>query len=466
MSLSHSQKRPKAEKIPILKDASDYQKWKQATELQLFRYKVVPSSIDTLTSTRTLDSAWFKKYDRAAFNNAADGLKDDDYAATCFVSALATGDGFHDWLFTMYADIVDSLCDEIKYKVGGVADGDLVSLFENIKLAIRHYEIFNPTELKKHFYGLTMEEHGKNDVMTFLSEIKTTAARLDVANSPLTDEEKMLVLKDGLHQGIFEIFIREVDRNPYPTYFELERALLKESANKKVREKLEELKPGQVRNTLSTRTTQQHKHNTRSPPTSNFQETLEKATTVIANATTAILRQNKNNQPTEYKRKQKCYDFAAGKCDRGSNCRYSHEGTPPRKRPERSNWGTGTNDAGPPSKRQRVRKHCIHHRHLSNHDTSECRNPKRERAKADYDSRNNAAVNAFFDAQEEDEGRHVLCTHVMALPQGARQIDKWCVDGASETNATYDRARCTNIRPTMVKVSGPNSEDTSFFCRE
>ena len=173
--MSNSQKQVKAEKIPTLTDAADFPRWRRAVETQLFRNAVVPSNIDLLTSTRTLDPDWFKKNDKTNYS-AAGGFDDLDYAARSFVSALGTGKGFYAWLFKVYADIFDSLSEEIKDKVSGVEDGDVVALYENIKLAIRHYEIYNPTELKKYFYGMTMEEHGKNDVMTYLAQLKRIAS--------------------------------------------------------------------------------------------------------------------------------------------------------------------------------------------------------------------------------------------------------------------------------------------------
>ena len=45
------------------------------------------------------------------------------------------------------------------------------------------------------------------------------------------------------------------------------------------------------------------------------------------------------------------------------------------------------------------------------------------------------------------------------------KIDMWCVDGASTTFATFDRTRCSNIRPCSVTIFGQNDEDT-FVCKE
>ena len=261
----------------------------------------------------------------------------------------------------------------------------------------------------------------------------------------------MLVLQEGLHQGIFKHFIREVERNPYLNFPDLEKALLKEIASKKMREKLQNLAPGQVRSTLSTYTTQPHKHNTRQSKssTSKLQDKLEQATNVLVNAATTM-RQGRNYPSPEDRKQQKCFDFSAGRCSRGANCKYSHTGTPTRKRSERTSWSSGTNEAGPNRKRQRGQKDCIYHPGAHSHDTQDCRKVKRATAKAHFDSRNTAAVNAIFDAQEDDEQqeRHALCTHVMALPQDTRQLDRWCVDGASETNATFSRERCYNIKAT------------------
>ena len=46
--------------------------------------------------------------------------------------------------------------------------------------------------------------------------------------------------------------------------------------------------------------------------------------------------------------------------------------------------------------------------------------------------------------------------HVLACTDRPK-IDKWAVDGCSTVHATYDRARCTNIRPKCTIISGADS---------
>ena len=62
----------------------------------------------------------------------------------------------------------------------------------------------------------------------------------------------------------------------------------------------------------------------------------------------------------------------------------------------------------------------------------------------------------------------MTCTrtlHVLALPDLAVKIDRWCIDGASTCNATWKRANCSNIRPCKVLIKHADSR-TSFYALE
>jgi hypothetical protein len=68
-----------------------------------------------------------------------------------------------------------------------------------------------------------------------------------------------------------------------------------------------------------------------------------------------------------------------------------------------------------------------------------------------------------YDSDSDVDADNVTATeteevtaHFLALT-GMPHVDLWCVDGASTTNATYDRDRCINLRPCRVKVLGPDS---------
>ena len=57
------------------------------------------------------------------------------------------------------------------------------------------------------------------------------------------------------------------------------------------------------------------------------------------------------------------------------------------------------------------------------------------------------------------------CNQDLFTLQATPKIDRWCVDGASTTNATYDRVRCFNIRPCNVSIHSANSDD-NMTCTE
>ena len=181
MSLSSpSRSKSYRSKIPQLLSAEDFGAWKKKVETHLFRQKVIVK-LDDLKVGKTLDSAYFKASAtfKAEFkslsknddNDPVDPFDDKEFLGKCLRHALTTADGFEDWLPGAYADILDSLSPEIGEKVASVANGDLVDLIRQIKLAIQHFEIYNPDELDIQFTQLTMEKDGQQDVMLFLAKL-------------------------------------------------------------------------------------------------------------------------------------------------------------------------------------------------------------------------------------------------------------------------------------------------------
>jgi hypothetical protein len=186
-----------------LSDASAYPRWKNSLQDHFF-HKIHNTNIDKLTRASTLDADFFKKETAAAYKVAA---KDDDgaavnpmtntpFAEACFRHAIDTGEGFHPWLYTLYADVRSTLSDKIQDQTAGVNRGDLVGLLQAVKLALRHYETINPDDLAKQHTDCTMAGEGDNDLMTYLAALAHYMQRLAAAGEPVHDRKEDSV--DGI----------------------------------------------------------------------------------------------------------------------------------------------------------------------------------------------------------------------------------------------------------------------------
>ena len=128
------------------------------------------------------------------------------------------GAEFKKWVYPIYAEIFASLTPEMQEQVEADKYGNLVELFENIDLALRRTEVFSTSELKKKFFGLTMEKDGGQNVMKFLAEVKKVVARLEKAGAPPNNKDIMEVMKLGINQDIFESIVDMADNNQYKTH--------------------------------------------------------------------------------------------------------------------------------------------------------------------------------------------------------------------------------------------------------
>lgn len=177
-------------KLFQLKDASHYTRWKNRLQDHMFR-KIRNNNMDQLTTADTLDEDFFKKLDRddgpfmyspteeskstRTYKEASDAtdkrpMTDPEFLEKCKEHAFATGRGFHEWLYVLYADVRAALSDDIQEQTAGVAQGDLVTLLKTIKLALHHFELHNPDELEIEYSKCTMEREGKQDLIKFLAD--------------------------------------------------------------------------------------------------------------------------------------------------------------------------------------------------------------------------------------------------------------------------------------------------------
>ena len=441
-----------------LEDASQYLQWQRQLQEYLFK-KIRNVNIDKLKDSATLDSKFFEKHAdfkeefKTLKSSGSPALDNKDFVQRCKDYAMDEGEGFQDWVYFVYSDIRSALSQEIQEKTAGVRLGDLTGLLKAIKLSVHHYELTNKHDLEIEYSSCKMAVEGKNDLMTFLAVLTRFLRRLEAAGINVHDEKKQRVLLKGLDQTIFQHFITDAKRKPYTDYNCLYKAVQEFADEAPILEKLRALKPGNPQSALSTRTQHSDK-----PQHARQQATDTQRLDRIEEKVEAIfVSLMKMNNP----KKQKCFKFEKGTCDRGDNCPYDHS---------TSNTNSNTN-----SKTVKQKKYCALHKSTT-HDTSECNTIKNNPALAEvYTKQAQQSINTtstFSGLGPEPPDaysflfptRAMLPQHIFAM-RGAPKIDLWCVDGAATTCATYDRSKCFNIRPCKVAIHGPNSKD-SFFCEE
>jgi hypothetical protein len=456
-----------------LEDSSNFLKWRRALQEQLFA-KIRNTDMDRMVPTDTLDAKFFKTEFREEWKEASKDaggseqspFNDAAFAELCFSRALKTGDGFEPWIYEVFAEVRNSLCDDIKEQTAGVALGDLVGLLKGINLALGHFETFDPVDLEILYSKCTMGAEGGNDLMRFTSVLAQHMRRLAAAGHAVTDVKAQRVLLRGLDQDIFESFITAADGRAYATYAKLEMAVKKFASKERVLAKLRELKPGVPHAVLTTRA--------KVMDADGRMDRMERILTAMAD------KQGGKRAPGP------CFRFRDdGKCDRGDKCPFTHDsggggggGNSSSRRNEsrRNNTSSSSNSTG---------KWCLFHK-KNNHNTEECHqlNTMHPELKAFYATKSHVPgsqqINAAYDAGEAAQGNQGLEQHRfeninvtrVSMPRhifamsGGTKVDMWCVDGASTTMATWDRGRCHNIRACTVSVEGPNSLDKGFVCTE
>jgi hypothetical protein len=250
MSLTYA----RAAKLPTITGNVDYEPWKKAVEVLLFSKRSGGVTLETMSRKNLLDITYFGKQEEfkqylqrlCSNENLYDPFDDEDFVKKCYDHASETTKGYMEWVYPMYLLLYDSLSDDIKEKVAGAQTGDLLDLVASINIAIRHFEMFDPTALEIAFCKMSMEDDGANDVMQFLTRLKAVRTRLRLANYPVSDAKAMTVLIKGLNKDVFSQFIYYTQRNPYKSYDELVQAVKKEAAHEDTMEKLDALRPGQT----------------------------------------------------------------------------------------------------------------------------------------------------------------------------------------------------------------------------
>jgi hypothetical protein len=443
----------RAPKLPTITGNVDYEPWKKAIDVLLFSKKSDGVTLESMSRKNLLDVTYFTKQEefkqdlQRLSNNPEldDPFDDENFTKKCYDHASETTRGYKNWVYSMYLLIYNSLSTEIKDKVAGAQTGDLLDLVASINLAIRHFEVFDPTTLEIAFCKMTMEEDGGNDVMQFLTRLKAVRTRLRVAKHPVSDEKAMTVLVKGLNKDVFSQFIYFTQRIPYKSYDELVDAVKKEASHEDMMVKLDALHPGQTASTMVTTT---------ESPEKEMEKRLTRLEHILVN-----MNSSSKKPPNARKSNKPCWGFSKqGTCRKGDACNFSHD--------------TVTSNASNPQNSKKG-KYCFLHE-VTTHDTQECnavkRDPKLQEAYAEDIRRQKEAINSMehVNAQDDATFDYFNCVHhmfVMPKPTKGR-VDKWCCDGGSTAFATYDRTRCTNIKSCKVLIAGPDAEHKSFTCHE
>ena len=196
-----------------LEGPENYEQWKKAFQGQLFSL-IKNNNMDTLTSASTLDDEYFKKHFSADYKDAAKDAENnkqhpsrtiDAFLQACLEEALSTGHGFQDWVYDVDTIVRSSLSEDVASKLSAPM-GDFVGMLQQVKIAVGHIEVSDPTDLE-HLYSNCTMESCNNDFMESTAQLATYLRRLHAAGVAVPDKKKQRTLLRGLHQDAFESFI-------------------------------------------------------------------------------------------------------------------------------------------------------------------------------------------------------------------------------------------------------------------
>jgi len=195
MSLKSYSKTTKILK-PLTGD-EDSAAWKNSVNLLLFESETQVTCL-SLGNSKKFKKEW-EGLEGEDEGDPENPLEDDDFLSTCYEHACYTGLGFDKWVYRVYPKIIGSLSDEIKEQVAGVQHGDLVDLMIQVDIAIKHFEIFDPTDLELEYSKMTMEDTN-NNVILFITRLKMMRQRLKKAKEEPSERKAMKVLLNGLNK--------------------------------------------------------------------------------------------------------------------------------------------------------------------------------------------------------------------------------------------------------------------------
>ena len=220
MAFSNSLPRPHiGHHLFVLNHPVEYDYWRSLLQDYIFYRAKIPN-IDAMTPACSLDSDYFINYKghgapspdigKAAIKadeTHGGPFQSPDFANKCFDHAITTGAGFKLWVYETYRYVRTFLSPKLHEQTDGVRRGDLISLFEAIRISIRKPSSLSSDDLVLEYSRCRMAKEGKNDFMTYMSYVSIFIQKMEAVNASPNDSYKNAVLLRGLDQDIFDSFI-------------------------------------------------------------------------------------------------------------------------------------------------------------------------------------------------------------------------------------------------------------------
>ena len=248
------------------------------------------------------------------------------WAESCYMVAITEGQGFQPWVYKVWEAVKESLSEAVREQVGSVPTGDLMALLSKLRISVNRVEGINPIILKQQMWASKMEREGRNDVMAYISYLTVNSRRLQAVASPLLDDDLQGMLVQGLDDKIFSEIHDNFEKQKSASFTDLCAVVEKFSSRIKVSAQLAALK---------------HRPTTGAPVFSAVQGATGEMEQFVA-AFHKFAADSKSppaspkkgdprrKQALEAKqKKQICWGFADGSCQKGAACKFGHFAPPP-----------------------------------------------------------------------------------------------------------------------------------------
>ena len=193
----------------------------------------------------------------------------------------------HGWVTTCWNTITKSLHDEILLKVAHVERGHIETLLKEIASSLTVFTQDEVSPLRLEIYGATMEKCG-SDLQSFIAYIQTRQRKLVFLKKAMPEEELVGILINGLHPVMQQLKIHLRITTP-KKWDEAVQIIRTHCASPEMVVELNKLKAAGL---------SQHMFPLAHPP--------------------------QQMAPTPH-RQQPCRNFARGRCNSGTSCRFSHK---------------------------------------------------------------------------------------------------------------------------------------------
>ena len=256
-------------------------------------------------------------------------IRDDSFDAWvlgCYSVAIsfAPGRGFNSWVYILWDRIKFSLSEQVRAQVASVPGGDVIGLLSEIRIALYHVEELKPHLLRNSLLCSKFEVEGAKDVLVYIAFIKNAADRLAAVGKPISDEDLQNVLVMGLPSVHFSETLQKHEKglcqpaNGLSGFAILCSEIKSYSARPSVAAVLRSLKhtPG---GTLMA--VQGAKHQSGKVMLDQYVAAL------VAVKMQAATKADKPKGSHDIRKKsdKPCFAFQKGECERGPECRFSHD---------------------------------------------------------------------------------------------------------------------------------------------